>query len=1749
LFGIINVCIKEVVSLRISVFHRLSTILSKILSIGLSKRFESDFVEDALGTCRSLAFTKDDSTKDSLLEILLPHILPWLRKYPGETFFFHWINILKNITLDNVNTNPHKGRCLQLWFVFPPIVGAVKDSISRGLGFNSATKIRCIMFFSNLCCIPDFAVEIFKNTKYMIDNWFIMVKEQEEDKHNWGIKYWSEFISMLSTVPSLVPHISPKYDAAMAWCKDNGGWGSDYSRYFNYCYPHLKNWCELIDSIKECQDSESTSRLYHKQRGSILSIFRAYQFRSEIEEHKKEIVLCCQCLRWFFRHLISGTEIYLPITDLNDLIDTFIGHLSRVEKVLESSVDEEYCWICVNYSLKVQDRKDSFLLSILPTFQHILERGSKEKLGGDVSLWLLCTLRNISNSKFSSTRSSIFTLIKPYVKDWMRIYGDSWIFEEWFIILANLTWSSEDNSPNKRICSESWPFFHPILDVVKRECSGDKIVEGNYSYVLHFFSNLCCDPSHVHEIFVNIKYLLDGWFEAIKKKKHELGIKYWSKLISILSSDISLVPSLSLKYDEMEWCKDNSAGQSDCSMYFQMCKSYLEQKKLNKFEILINAIKKCQDSSSTSKLYHKHRQSILSVFRASMSRGEIIEHTKEIILCCQCLKWFVRHPISGIKIYLNTPTLNDLVDTFISHMSRVDKVLESVVEEEYCDICVGFTFSYPKKRDSFLPKIFPTFQHILERGSKGKLGDNAIIGVPEGNSIVPKNVLLTLNNISNSKSSSTQSSIFTLIKPYIIDWMGIYRDVGYYNIWIIILSKISWSPEDNAPNMSICSETWAIFHFILDFMKKELIGDNIVKREYCFILKFFSNLCSDRSHAIEVYENIEHLLADWFEAIKKKKHKNGIKYWSELVSVLSSIPSLVPEISPKYDSAVEWCRKKNEKGNNALMRYRENCKRYHDQKFMETLSKSIMDCSDSESTSHLYHQHRGSILSVFLSCQSESTIKEHKKELVLCFQCLSLFVRHFIPRTNIYLPIPDLNDLIDTFIDHLSRVESILEAAVDKEYCRICLGYTFKVQDKWNSFLPKISPTFHRILERGSKEKLKGNVPKWLLNALRNISRSKSSSTRSSLFTLIKPYAKDWMRIYGDIKYYERWVVILANLTWSSEDNSPNKRICSESWPFFHPILDVVKRECSGDKIVEKGYYKVLDFFSNLCCDPSHVHEIYDNIKDLLDGWYEAVKKKKHERKIKNWSKLISMLSTSPSLVPLLSPKYDTHMEWCKDNGGWREDYSRYLNNCYPYLKKWNDLINSIKKSPNSGSTSLLYLNNRESILFVFLSSQSPNENEKHKKELLLCYQCLRLFVRHNISQNDVYLPIPELNNLISIFFDHLSRVNQVLQESVEEEYCAICADYTSIVTNPSNLFLDKISTTLPCILERGSKKKLEGSIPTNLILTLKNISISKSTSIRSSIFTIIKPFIKDWLRLYRKTVHCYQQPSSFRYYGEWINILSNLTWSPEDNAPNPSICSEAWSFSPQILDFVKKECVEIDNEYFSVMHLFSNFCCDPSHAIELFENIKDLLDGWFKIHKIGIKYDDHMGIKCWTKLFSMLTAVPSLVPHISPKYDDSITFRANSGSSSSQYLSNVFSVISSSHLPFLLKSIPSISIIPPIVTLKSPSSDGYIFATHVCSGMGRVKASHEKCKIPSYYNVLTGSEIKCRCLDFGRVCYTIDEFKVKDTVSEAADEIEKDEKEKVTSDTSNPELPQTVHSSLIQYTHPQHLLVKMTFT
>ncbi|GKT36015.1 hypothetical protein ADUPG1_009057 [Aduncisulcus paluster] len=182
LFRIIAVSTVHVESLCISIFPQISALLSKMFILGLSKNFKDSFIEDILTTCRNIAFAKDDPTKNSLLSLLLPHILPWIKKYPDKKIFFLWTNILKNITLDKDNTDPHKHRSSQLWFMFHPVLDVIKDSASKGITFNDDAVIRCLLFFANLSCIPSQAVEVYYCIKDgLLDSWFETIKKQSEE--------------------------------------------------------------------------------------------------------------------------------------------------------------------------------------------------------------------------------------------------------------------------------------------------------------------------------------------------------------------------------------------------------------------------------------------------------------------------------------------------------------------------------------------------------------------------------------------------------------------------------------------------------------------------------------------------------------------------------------------------------------------------------------------------------------------------------------------------------------------------------------------------------------------------------------------------------------------------------------------------------------------------------------------------------------------------------------------------------------------------------------------------------------------------------------------------------------------------------------------------------------------------------------------------------------------------------------------------------------------------------------------------------------------------------------------------------------------------------------------------------------------------------------------------------------------------------------------------------------------------------
>ncbi|GKT28216.1 hypothetical protein ADUPG1_000512 [Aduncisulcus paluster] len=225
LFTILHITTAYVLPICPKIYLQISSLLSQILSLGLRFIFSDSFIADILDTCRNIAFAKDDPTKDSLLSLLLPHILPWMKKYPDKKSFYLWVNILKNFTLDKDNIHPHKDRSSQLWFVFHPVLDVLKDSSSKDITSDADVIARSLCFFGNLSCIPSQAIEVHDCTKDgLLDSWFEMIKKKKEEggKNVWGIIYWSKLIHRFSSVPSIAPQLL-KYQKKVKWCKKNGG--------------------------------------------------------------------------------------------------------------------------------------------------------------------------------------------------------------------------------------------------------------------------------------------------------------------------------------------------------------------------------------------------------------------------------------------------------------------------------------------------------------------------------------------------------------------------------------------------------------------------------------------------------------------------------------------------------------------------------------------------------------------------------------------------------------------------------------------------------------------------------------------------------------------------------------------------------------------------------------------------------------------------------------------------------------------------------------------------------------------------------------------------------------------------------------------------------------------------------------------------------------------------------------------------------------------------------------------------------------------------------------------------------------------------------------------------------------------------------------------------------------------------------------------------------------------------------------
>eukprot|EP00764_Aduncisulcus_paluster_P002239 gnl/Carplike_NY0171/1327_a1799_546.p1 GENE.gnl/Carplike_NY0171/1327_a1799_546~~gnl/Carplike_NY0171/1327_a1799_546.p1 ORF type:complete len:916 (+),score=142.91 gnl/Carplike_NY0171/1327_a1799_546:33-2780(+) len=575
-FMIINFSLASYRVIRLACFIKLSPLISKMLNLGLSAVFENELVGNFLEVCRSFSFVKSLDVKMTLLGIIIPYVKPWIAKYSDKILFLHWTNILKNVTLDIDNTDADIALSIQAFPLFHCVLDVIKDEAFKDITFDDDAIVRSIMFFSNLSCVQSQVYEVFHHVKDFLDDWFVLVKQQDDE--NMGIESWSQLISIFSNDPSIIPHISPKYDDAMKWCCKNGGWESDYLKYIGNCYPSLQQWVDLSKKIKKCSSVQLKNRLYWEQREAILKFMTCHSTDSLIRRHREELLMCGECLRLFSCHYYYEQRIYLLIPALEDFIHTFFGYLARLGNVLTPGFDESYFWICSNCTYIFRGEKDLFFPMICDSVERVLQGGPKQSIRPQVLPYLLRTLRNISIDSSHTTKSSIIALIKPYFRDWLHHYDSEKCTEEWMVLLANITWDNMNSSPIPSICSETWCLCADVLKFIKKKFRGMAMFHGLNHFVLWFLANLSSFHAYSIEIFRNITDLLPDWFSIAIEKKHQWGMVYCVRLIAMLSEVPSLIPHLTSLYANMQsyqsfmkiW-KDKFVGKKDIDTYFKNC--------------------------------------------------------------------------------------------------------------------------------------------------------------------------------------------------------------------------------------------------------------------------------------------------------------------------------------------------------------------------------------------------------------------------------------------------------------------------------------------------------------------------------------------------------------------------------------------------------------------------------------------------------------------------------------------------------------------------------------------------------------------------------------------------------------------------------------------------------------------------------------------------------------------------------------------------------------------------------------------------------------------------------------------------------------------------------------------------------------------------------------------------------------------------------------------------------------------------
>ncbi|GKT28939.1 hypothetical protein ADUPG1_014060, partial [Aduncisulcus paluster] len=333
---------------------------------------------------------------------------------------------------------------------------------------------------------------------------------------------------------------------------------------------------------------------------------------------------------------------------------------------------------------------------------------------------------------------------------------------------------------------------------------------------------------------------------------------------------------------------------------------------------LASKIPKLSSQHAVNSLFVQSFPRMKAVFEFASSHSLIEESELGLSFCLRCLRLFLVHENPNFSssdgndnlIFLGKSLVEQMFLELHPFIIEVEMVVSSKEEDDAVSpITVEFISImniFVRRLSGLCSPIFPQIISLL-----GKLFTISIEEIIKLEDTFILDLLELCRSLGFTTSNSVKNSLLSLLRPHILPWMMMkkkekHSDKKIFFVWVHILKNLCLDNKNIFGDKDRSSQLWFMFHPVLDMIKNSASkGISFDDESIAPCLCFFSNLSCIPSQAIEVHDCVKDDLLDrWFEVVREQNDCMGIQYWCSLICALSRVPSIVPQISPKYDVSI-----------------------------------------------------------------------------------------------------------------------------------------------------------------------------------------------------------------------------------------------------------------------------------------------------------------------------------------------------------------------------------------------------------------------------------------------------------------------------------------------------------------------------------------------------------------------------------------------------------------------------------------------------------------------------------------------------------------------------------------------------------------------------------------------------------------------------------------------------------------------------